>query len=1297
MNNKVLGLDLGSNSIGWTVIDKQQKIQDSGVRVFPEGVNRETNGSEVSKNETRRNARGARRQQFRRKMRRKLLSCLLQENEMMPLEKEEEEIKKWFKIDPYEFRKKAWDEKISLRELGRIFYHLSQRRGFKSNRKTGDDKKEGVMNEGKDGKTGINETEECIKQHGSLGKFLASLDPHQKRILNRYTTRQMYLDEFYEVWRKQASHHPELTETLMHEIGGEFKQDKTSTVKLEIEKFYEIWKEQTSHHPELTETLMHKIGGELDQYKTSTVKLEIEKFYEIWKEQASHHPELTETLMHKIGRELDQCKTGTVKLEIEKFYEIWKEQASHHPELTETLMHKIGGELDQYKTSTVKLEIEKFYEIWKEQASHHPELTETLMHKIGRELDQYKTSTVKLKKEGVIFHQRPLRSQKYLIGKCSFEPSKRRAPKSCIPFEKFRAWQWSHTVEYDGKKLNKEERQKVVDYLLSKDKPTFKTIVKEALKMKFDEYAFNYQKPENDGKKKGLEDKIVGSTVIRQLNKIFKDWDDKSDEKQEYIWHVCFSATDQDWLEKYAREKWRLDEKQIDTLKKIKFTSDYANLSRKAINAILKFLPDYPYHQAVALAGVKKAMGERWQDLKLDEKISLKREVVDRVGSGETGGYMEKLKNYLKQNYQLDEKRLQKLYHHSVIKEEEIRGCLPSGPDADREIQNLRNPIVIQALFELRKLVNVLLEKHGPFKKIKVELARDLKNSKKKREEIKWEQKQRGKYNDEVKDKLKEYNKTINHDNILKYKLWEECQHTCPYTGNNIGIEKLFSGEIQIEHIVPWSRSLNDSFNNKTLCYADENQAKGNKTPYEFYGSDPKKWEKVKQGVKELFAKGDRKKFPDRYRKFLLFVKETVDDDFVSRQLNDTRYISRSAKDYLKKICPKEVSVNPGQMTAHFRRHWELNKILNDSDDIKNRSDHRHHAIDAIVIACLKPEHLQQLSKWNRYKKGNNYKPDITPPWTNFRKNVKDAVDQILVSHRKVSRVLTVRNHKTKKNGSKYTNKGVAARGQLHKESNYGKRKNPITKKEGFHIRKPLTDLTPAMFPKIVDEKIRELACERLEYKKVPKKNDGKYDEKSEAFKTAFKEPLQLKNCNAKIHNGKPIPVRKVRIAENSTGAVQLKEGTNRWVETSVHGGNHHAIIYHDSEGQLAEEVVTFFEAVRRKRDGQELFQLPKDDVEIVTTLQHNDMFLLGLRDEEIDWDKPDKKLLRDHLYRVQKLSSEDYYFRLATESEIKTIKFPYCWSIKGPTKAWQAANPIKVNLAVDGTISKNGSNIHKD
>ena len=166
-------------------------------------------------------------------------------------------------------------------------------------------------------------------------------------------------------------------------------------------------------------------------------------------------------------------------------------------------------------------------------------------------------------------------------------------------------------------------------------------------------------------------------------------------------------------------------------------------------------------------------------------------------------------------------------------------------------------------------------------------------------------------------------------------------------------------------------------------------------------------------------------------------------------------------------------------MTATLRHHWGLNSILNLEDDTKTRDDHRHHAVDALVMACSTRSHLQELSKRNRYHKNYDLK-DFPDPWLNFRQDAENAVAQILVSHKKQKNLLTVRTHSTKKNGVLHKNIGVAARVQLHLDTIYGKRKDVFTKELSYHIRKPLKLLSAADIPKIVDLEIRKIIYKRI-------------------------------------------------------------------------------------------------------------------------------------------------------------------------------------------------------------------------
>lgn len=1122
---KILGLDLGTNSIGWALIeDNQNKILGLGTRIFPMGVENLGDGEgEISKNASRTGARGVRRQFFRRRLRKQILLKALSENKMCPLEASDfqewkrnkrfpiEKLTTWFALNPYELRQKALIEKLSLEEIGRIFYHLIQRRGFLSNsRKGGTD--DGTIFKGnpKEGKIGITETQKNI-ENKTLGAYLFEIYPKEnqpfqdglERIRNRYTTRKMYVDEFELIWNKQAQFHAELTNELKTLFGG-------------------------------------------------------------------------------------------------------------------------------------------------------------------RKLDGYK-------EDGILFHQRPLRSQKHLVGNCSFEPRKTKCPISAIPFEQFRVWQWVNTVEYNGKKISQEEKEKIVEFLFSNEKPEFKKIRK-VIGKESAEFKFNYKD----------DDKIVGTHTISNLSnkKYFgKKWFEFSEKEQEDIWHVLYFFDSKSNLKEYAIKNWNFTEEHAESISKFNVKDGYASLSRKAISNILPFLKlGFTYDVAVVLGGIKNVFGSDWEKLSDEKRNFFYDNVYEIVRSKNKGGFIEIIKDILRNDYNISDNQLRKLYHHSAtIDATELLEKLPVGKDADKDIQAIRNPIVITALFELRKLVNELIDEHGKIDEIKVEMARDLKISKSQRNKIRKEQKRLERENDRVKARLLEERQRITHDNILLYKLWEECKHTCPYTGKPISVTQLFSGEVQIEHIHPWSRSLNDSFSNKTLCYADENRKKGNKTPFEFYGSDEANWSAIKERALKLFS--DTKEYPNAYQKFKRFVQQKFDDDFSTRQLNDIRYISKEAKNYLSKICNK-VTVSPGQATSNLRHKWGLNQILND-DNEKTREDHRHHAIDALVMACTKVSYVQELSKWNRYNRGYDVK-DFPMPWLSFWKDAEKAVNQILVSHKKVSNDITVRTHTTEKNGKKHTNLGVAARGQLHKETVYGKR--TFNGEEAFHVRKPIESLeTAKQIAKVVDESIRLLILKRVNElggfvkDKVPANTFFIVDE------NGVKQPqIFLPN-----QNGAPVPILKVRVKENIGGAEKLKTNVNQWVNPR---NNHHVLIYKDEKGNLKEEVVTFWTVVERKRTGQSVYQLPLDGKEMVTTLHINDMFLLGLSEDEINWENPDYKVLKEHLYRVQKLSSKFYEFRLNTEASIQQNVLPFYRRITGYGEGiggWLTHNPIKVKISVSGKITK--------
>jgi CRISPR-associated endonuclease Csn1 len=1123
---KILGLDLGTNSIGWALIDdKLNTIIGMGSRIFPVGVDNIGDGEgELSKNASRTGARGTRRQFFRRRLRKKVLLKELTSLNMCPLSDIDfenwkntkkfpsKELSNWFALNPYELRHKALHERLSFEEIGRIFYHMIQRRGFLSNSRSAG-KDDGTIFKGnaKEGKIGIDETKEHI-ENKTLGSYFYEISPKfnqpfingLERIRNRYTTRQMYVDEFEAIWESQKKYHSSLTHELKEKIGGRKNDDG-------------------------------------------------------------------------------------------------------------------------------------------------------------------------FKEDGILFHQRPLRSQKHLVGNCTFEKNKTKCQLSAIPFELFRLHQWINTVEYNGHKLHADERRLVFDFLIEKEKPSFKDIRKAINKLDTI-YKFNYKD----------EDKIVGTHTISNLsNKKFfgKKWFGFTEKEQEDIWHVLYFFDSKDKVKGYAINHWGFDEVRAEAISKFNLKDKYASLSRKAIHNILPFLEmGFQYDIAVVLGGIKNAFGQNWDMISNEKQSLIIDNVPDIVRSNLKGGFIEPLKHFLKTDLGLSEKQLTKLYHHSAnIDDTVLLEKLPVDADADKKIQSIRNPVVITALFEIRKLVNELIVEYGKPDEIKVELARNLKASKTGRNEERRRQQKLERENDRVKSELDQLGKHYSHDNILLYKLWEECKRTCPYTGRSISVTQLFSGEVQIEHIHPWSKSLNDSFMNKTLCFADENRAKGDKTPFQFYSlQGENKWHEVKERALKLFS--DTPQYPNSYQKFKRFVQQKFDDDFASKNLNDTRYISKEAKDYLSKVCEK-VAVSPGQMTANLRQKWGLNAILNPEDKTKTREDHRHHAIDALVMACGTVSHLQKLSEWNRYDRKPENK-NFPLPWTGFVKDAEDAVERILVSHKKLNNVITVRTHKTEKNGQVFRNVGVAARGQLHKETVYGKRTAPNSD-EAYHVRKPIDSLTTEkQIEKVVDNTIRLLILKRVNELggfvkgNIPANTFFIVDE------NGIKKPqLFLPN-----KNGAPVPIMKVRMKENIGGAERLKDDINQYVNPR---NNHHVMIYKDEKGNLKEEVVTFWTVVERKRTKETVYKLPLDGKQVVTTLHINDMFLLGLNEDEINWDNLDYNLLIGHLYRVQKLTSGDYFFRKHKSSTVTDDDYKQIRGFGDGKTGWFSFNPIKVKISVTGKITK--------
>ncbi|MBN2425000.1 MAG: hypothetical protein JXR46_12000 [Calditrichaceae bacterium] len=256
----------------------------------------------------------------------------------------------------------------------------------------------------------------------------------------------------------------------------------------------------------------------------------------------------------------------------------------------------------------------------------------------------------------------------------------------------------------------------------------------------------------------------------------------------------------------------------------------------------------------------------------------------------------------------------------------------------------------------------------------------------------------------------------------------------------------------------------------------------------------------------------------------------------------------------------------------------------------------------------------------------------------------------------------------------------------MHKETIYGKRKAP-EQEEAYHVRKPIDNLTTKKhIEKVVDPIIKKLIYSRI-------KDIGGFEQGDKIPSNTFFITDEIGKKIPQIFlpnkHGEPVPVKKIRMKENIGGAEQLKEDINQYVNPR---NNHHVLIYKDFDGNLKEEVVTFWTAVQRKINGKKIVQLPEDGREIVTTLQINDMFLLGVNEGNLNLQNQEQYNLSIKLYKVEALSSKYYEFRLNTEASESREYAPYYIRIqsfgKGKT-GWQTFNPIKVKVSPTGKISK--------
>lgn len=682
-----------------------------------------------------------------------------------------------------------------------------------------------------------------------------------------------------------------------------------------------------------------------------------------------------------------------------------------------------------------------------------------------------------------IFFQRPLRDQSHLVGFCELETSQKRAPLRLLEVQRYR-----YLSALNNLRLYTPEKQERP--IAPEERLAIVHELEKSEKLTFTairkilglKNSFKFSIEE------GGEKQIPGNATLARIYQIVPVfWNSLSSAQQEDLVEDIGDGnryeTDED-LYQALIAKWRLTPEEAAELSRVRLPADYASIS---LAAVRKLTPELIKGFSFAAA---------------------------------------------------------KQLHYKPVEETIKLDFLPPVKEVFREI---RNPAVLRSLTELRKCVNAFIRQFGKPDEIHIELARELRRSKRERLDNTKTNRENEKVRTRAKEELRKYgNVNPSNTDIEKFILWEECGRQCPYSGRPISFEFLFDQtQFEIEHIIPYSRSLDNSRANKTLCHVDYNRVKGKRTPFEAFGGRDD-WEEMAARVSK-FAK------PNKLKRFLMTETDTEKllEDFSQRQLTDTKYASKLAAKYLYTLYGGKsdeqgmrIVTCAGAITAALRRVWDMNRVLSATPD-KSRDDHRHHAVDAVAIALCSMKYVKALSDASANTRASNPLKGalLDGPWPEFRQELSDRIH----------------NHTTV--GYRRTRKLA---GPLHEETLYSK-PHFHQGSEYVHIRKSVSEFkTESDLEPIVDKAIKVAVRTKLE--------QNGWDPKKFAL-----DPPRLPSG---------VPIKKVRIRKRQSTVIV---GDGKSARRVITGDNHHLevlAVLNDS-GQVKSHtavVVSRLEANRRKK-----------------------------------------------------------------------------------------------------------------
>lgn len=1353
---RILGLDLGTTSIGWALVEQSKDKENSkiiklGVRVNPLTTDEKINfegGKPITTNADRTLKRGARRNLDRYQMRRDNLIELLIEQKIISKETPLTEIGKNTTHETLALRARAASAEVSLEELSKILLSINKKRGYKSSRKSKNES-DGVAIDG------MAVAKILYDQKLTPGEYGYDLLTEDKKYIPDFYPSDLK-KEFNVIWRKQREYYPEiLTDDLYQQLQGKNK-GQTWTI---CSKPFQI--QGIKLKGSKVEQKLERYGSRVNGLKE---KLDLE-YLAIALQEVNNNINSTSGYLGKIS---DRSKVLYIdKLTVGEYLYNQIEQNPHV-----SLKNQVFYRQDY---------LDEFEQIWETQSKFHPELTPELKSEI---------------RDITIFYQRPLKSQKGLLSFCLFESweqkyydkvkkknrkriiGQRVIPKSSPLFQEFKIWQNINDLEFKyigkdkvedekeniskGYKLEDEDRNLLFNEANIRGNLSVANVFKllglstKSWKLNFidglkgnttNEKIFNiYQEIAiREGYGDGWQKKSVFE-ILEELKVIFAEigidssilnfdgtlkGNEYSKQASYELWHLLYSSGDDTLiseddklvygnsdvnLKKKLHQKYGFGPEYAALLANLTFPNDYGSLSTRAIKKIVPYLKDgFDYSDACAKAGYSHSNSLTSEE-NIDRKLKERLEVLGK--------------------------------------------------------NSLRNPVVEKILNQMINLINQVSDAYGKPDEIRIELARDLKKSAKERLETTNYINTATKKNLDIANTIeKEFGFAPTKNDVIKYKLWQELAprgYKSLFSDEYIAKADIFSSKIDVEHILPKALIYDDSFSNKTLAYRNVNLKKSNRTAIDFITEDHSSTvDDYINRVKTLYNKGKGSISKGKHDRLLKSAKD-IREGFIERDLRNSQYIAKKARNMLLEVF-RVVTPTTGRITDKLREDWGIINVMKELNmpkyrelglvyveerkngkqvekikDWTKRNDHRHHAMDALAVAFTTHSHIQYINNLNARRdethekhkviqnienlithkvkddKGN-YKRTFIKPMPRFRTEAKKHLASVLVSFKAKNKVVTRNVNKTKKGNGFHTTLELTPRGQMHKETVYGRAKRPklkatkLNKRFAFkevkdiihkgqrnlileHLKafdnkpeiafdtktlkkKPLIwngeplkevfcfeeiytirkNIAPDLkIDKIVDEGIRNV---------LQKRKDEYNGNVKEAFSNLDKNPIWL-------NKEKGIEIKRVTITgvSNAESLHYKKDHTGAFIVDANDkkipvdyvslGNNHHVAIYSDEKGKLQEKVVSLYEAVERV--SQKLPIIDKNynthlGWEFLFTMKQNEMFVFPsdeFNPSEVDLMNPNNmELISPQLFRVQKIATKNYMFRHHLETELIDAK----------------------------------------